>query len=362
MLRKISVITISLMSCLFCHAQALHDSIPVDTVLLDDGSLYMGQIADSLFNGQGMCIYPDGTVYQGSWKNGLWDGQGTLVYPDGDIYKGSFHNHKKEGTGTYIYNTGASYDGDWKDDVFNGQGKLLYEDGGVYQGTWKDDMKHGYGQLTTAGKRSYTGYFYNDEYLGWPFDTRIRRDSTLTDELKEWGFEQEPYIPPGPDVSMGLSYGFRSMLTYTIWIEFQNNFIYGFSLGANISPPVEGIHSGLGRTNMPKDIHLTGTYVSTQLLMDAGYRFRRMTFGAAAGFGIVRWYQNCKANTDSGQYFGSYNLKYGDAYYRTGYDGYKITYRGYMRYSIPINDKPKAHLYLGFGNDEKLFFGLGWAL
>ena len=44
------------------------------------------------------------------------------------------------------------------------------------------------------------------------------------------------------------------------------------------------------------------------------------------------------------------------------YDGYKITYRGYMRYSIPINDKPKAHLYLGFGNDEKLFFGLGWAL
>ena len=192
MICKVTVITVCLFASLTVTANNSNDSIPIDTLLLDDGSLYMGQLSDSLFNGHGLCIYGDGTVYEGDWKDGLWNGQGTLIYPDGDIYKGSFRNHAKEGNGTYIYNSGARYDGEWKDDRFNGKGKLLFEDGGVYDGEWKDDMKHGYGKLISPENgRSITGYFYYDEYLGMPFDTDIDADSTLTDELKEWGFKQE---------------------------------------------------------------------------------------------------------------------------------------------------------------------------
>lgn len=362
MIKKLSAITVILLSGMFCQAQVLPDSIPVDTVLLDDGSLYMGQIADSLFNGQGMCIYPDGTIYEGTWKDGLWDGNGVLVYPDGDIYKGSFSNHAKNGLGTYIYNTGARYDGEWKDDAFNGKGRLLYEDGGVYDGVWKNDMKHGYGQLTTSDKKSYTGYFYNDDYLGWPFETRIKRDSTLTDELRQWGFEQEEYVPQAPTLSTGLSYSMQSMLTFTFWIDYEKNFLYGFSLGANLSPPVEGKRTGRGWETLSRDIHMTGTFIAAQLLMDAGYKYRKMSFIASAGFGVRRWYINCKANTSPEQTFGSNDLKYGEPYYRVGDDGAQFVYRGYLRYRIDINNKPKAHVYLGYGNAESLFFGFGWIL
>lgn len=337
------------------------DSIPVDTVLLDDGSLYMGQIRDSLFNGYGICIYPDGTVYQGDWKDGLWEGQGTLVYPDGDIYKGEFHNHIKEGKGTYIYGSGARYDGEWKDDRFNGKGRLRFEDGGIYDGMWKDDMKHGYGKLTSQAGRSTTGYFYFDEFLGMPFDTTIDQDSTLTDELKEWGFEKEPKQPQS-FLSAGISYGFNNMLTATMWFESESALFFGLSIGFNAAPPVHGMHSGLGWQVMSKDIHMTGTYISPEFLADAGFKYKRLALVGAVGLGIVKRYQNCKADTNSGQYFGSYDMKYGDPYYRIGFEDQTIAYRGYVRYSIHIKNIPKAYLQLGYGNADKLFMGLGLIL
>ena len=47
------------------YAATPNDSITADTLLLDDGSLYIGQVRDSLLNGHGRCIFPDGTVYDG---------------------------------------------------------------------------------------------------------------------------------------------------------------------------------------------------------------------------------------------------------------------------------------------------------
>lgn len=353
---------ISLVICITAftagYARMLNDSIPVDTVMLDDGTLYMGQIQDSLFNGQGRCIYADGTVYEGEWKDGLWHGQGIVVYPDGDIYKGSFQNHVKQGNGTYMYASGARYDGQWKDDRFNGNGRLLFEDGGIYDGAWKDDMKHGYGKLTSSQGRSTTGYFYNDEYLGMPFDTEIVPDSTLTDELKAWGFKQQEHMAI-PYVAIGASYGFKGMVTGSIWFEYPKHFFWGISLGYNIDPPTRGINSGMGFQIYSTDIHTTGNYISSVFLVDGGIIIKKISLGGAFGMGLNCEYMNCKANNNSELYNTYYGLKYGDSYFRKSSAGIKVVYRGYAKYPIYIKKQPKAHVYLGYGNADGLFLGLG---
>lgn len=355
---RIIILSIYVLFCLSGYAGNWNDSIPVDTVLLDDGSLYMGQIRDSLFNGQGRCIYTDGTVYEGNWKDGLWDGQGIVVYPDGDIYKGEFHNHIKQGKGIYIYNSGARYEGEWKDDRFNGNGRLLFEDGGVYDGAWKDDMKHGYGKLTSPEGRSTNGFFYYDEFLGMPFDTEITRDSTMTEELQEWGFKQEP--PRGESgLSLGMTYGFKGMVTLSLWNKASDHFFYGISWGFNIDPPTKGpIIGGLGFKTFWNDIHFTGEYITSQYLIDAGCTFKKLSIGGSAGIGIVCTYLNCKANGSSDLYK-SYFIKYGQAYSRKGDNGHTLAWRGYLRYPIFSNKQPKAQMYLGYGNADGLFVGIG---
>ena len=361
-LHRVIVIT-ALLVCTAVRAAAAgyNDSIPNDTLLLDDGTLYMGQIRDSLFNGRGMCIYTDGTVYEGEWKDGLWDGQGTIVYPDGDIYKGSFSKHVKQGKGTYLYASGARYDGEWKNDRFNGKGKLLFEDGGTYDGAWKDDMKHGYGKLTSPEGHSTVGFFYNDEFLGMPFDTEIDQDSTLTDELKEWGFKHEPYHSKH-DISVGLSYGFTGMATCNLWLDYDEHIYWGTSVGINIDPPTRGpVVGGIGWNSFASDIHFTGEYVSSQYLMDLGYRYKKLSVGGGVGLGIISLYMNCRANGDA-QSYDYYLTSYSQAYSRKGNHGQLLVYRGYLRYTIHAKEKPKAHMYLGYGNADGMFLGIGLVL
>lgn len=356
-LHKLPYIIIFLISGIICKAQVLSDSIPVDTLLLDDGSLYMGQIADSLFNGHGTLIYADGTVYDGDWKDGLWDGQGTLVYPDGDLYKGSFRQHAKEGNGTYIYSSGARYDGEWKDDRFNGYGKLLFEDGGIYEGAWKEDKKHGYGKLITFEGRSHSGYFYNDEFLGMPFDTTIDPDSTLTDELKEWGFEHEEEIE-APKLTLAFSYSTKAMATLTMWMDFSGNTFWGFSIGAVLEPPMQGKDSGFAWSSHTNDVHFEGEYISSIYTIEAGYTFKDLSIGGALGFGFCKAYRNCRTNGSPDSYLNS-GINYGDAYYISLITGGSLVYRAYMRYPIKIKNRPKLSTYLGYGNSEGFFLGLG---
>lgn len=342
------------------YAATPNDSIPVDTLFLDDGSLYVGQVRDSLLNGRGMCIFPDGTVYDGEWKDGLWNGQGVVVYPDGDIYKGEFINHIKEGKGTYIYNSGARYDGEWKADMFNGQGRLLFEDGGTYEGAWKDDMKHGYGRLVSPEGQATTGYFYYDEYLGRPFDTEISIDSTMTQELIDWGFRQEdPHVKT--EVMWGVSYGSKGMITASLWHNTSTRFFYGATLGINLDPPTRGVTTvEIGFKSFTNDIHFTGEYISSEYMFDAGYNFikSRLSAGVSLGFGVRTLYMNCKAN-GTPDFYDAYTVDYGNAYTRKSHENLKPVYRGYLKYSFS-KEKPKAHMYLGYGSADGLFMGVSW--
>jgi Uncharacterized protein conserved in bacteria len=360
-LRSLSFLVLSLATCLSGHAGNPIDYISADTVLLEDGTLYMGQISDSLFNGTGRCIYADGTVYDGEWKDGLWDGQGTVIYPDGDIYQGEFRSNIREGKGTYTYHSGARYEGEWKNDRFNGQGLLIFSDGGRYNGAWKDDMKHGYGQLFSNDGESNVGFFYNDEFLGTPLDTEINKDSTLTEELESWGFKHEESRELA-NLEWGFSYSIKGMLTTSMWHNASDRFLYGLTIGLNIDPPTRGIQvGGMSFVNFLKDIHLTGDYISSQFLFDAGYKFLdRYAVCGSLGMGIRTAYMNCKANS-SPEMYDAYWIKYGDAYSRRGFDKLIVAYRAFFKYTIQ-KEKPKALLYLGYGNADGLFLGVSYYL
>ena len=358
---KIIILSVSILACLTGYAANPNDSIQADTILLDDGSMYIGEIRDSLSNGYGRCIYADGTIYEGDWKDGMWYGQGVVVYPDGDIYKGEFLNHIKEGKGTYYYGSGARYEGEWKNDMFNGSGKLFFEDGGRYDGAWKDDMKHGYGRLVSSDGHATTGYFYYDEYLGMPFDTEIVRDSVLTDELQSWGFHQEP--PRGfSGLSMGITYGSKGMATLTFIHNQSDHFFYGISLGYNIEPPTRGNRSiAIGFHSFANDIHFVGEYASSQYLIDLGLTFwKKFSVAGAFGFSNNNVYMNCRANGDP-YWYQYYSLEYGESYSRSSVEFMRLAYRGYVKYTFQ-KEQPKAQMYLGYGNCDGLFIGVGFNL
>ena len=166
-LKHFVILSILSVSFLVAHASDSNDATPQDTIWFDDGAWYVGEIADSMFNGYGKMFYPDSTVYEGDWKDGLWDGKGTVMFPDGDSYSGDFREHQFSGYGKYIYSDGAVYEGNWKDGLFNGAGTMHYADGSVYAGEWTNDRKNGIGvYFDSSTEALYEGVFSNDMYVG----------------------------------------------------------------------------------------------------------------------------------------------------------------------------------------------------
>ncbi len=335
------------------------DAAYPDTLVFDDGTFYMGEISDSLFNGQGKCIYPDGVIYEGSWKDGLWDGYGKVVYPDGDIYTGNFVKHKKEGKGTYFYNSGAKYEGEWKNDMFNGEGRLVFEDGGIYEGEWKNDRKHGLGRLTEHDGKKHIGYFFEDEFLGFPSDTYILDNVELTDDLREWGFRNVS-VSTDPIASIGLTYGTGNIATVGLCLDYSNQIFFGFSIGLNIDRPIKGINFNPPPYNAyANDKFAEGSFISTLFECDMGIMLEPLSIGVSGGIGLSNRYNKCQANAAPELYEGK-GLKAGDSYYNVQSDDVKFVYRGYLKRVITVKEKPRAKVSLGYGYPDGLFVGLGF--
>lgn len=60
-----------------------------DVILYYDGSLYVGQIKDSVPDGFGTICYSSGERYYGEWKNGLYNGTGAYYK---DYYSYPFYS------------------------------------------------------------------------------------------------------------------------------------------------------------------------------------------------------------------------------------------------------------------------------
>lgn len=118
----------------------------LDTLRLDDGSVYAGETQHGKAHGTGRLIEPSGTrtfgqfregqphgkvlvrygegselsTYEGTMSHGLLSGEGTLWYRNGDEYAGELHRGARHGTGTLTRSDGQELVGRWEHDEYLG--------------------------------------------------------------------------------------------------------------------------------------------------------------------------------------------------------------------------------------------------
>lgn len=102
---------------------------------------------------------PNGAVYVGQMKNDKFDGQGTMTFPDGAKYVGAFAGGKPNGQGTMDFPDKRKYVGEWKNGLFDGKGNLELPDGSRYVGQFVADKPNGEGVWTYADGSEDTGTF-----------------------------------------------------------------------------------------------------------------------------------------------------------------------------------------------------------
>lgn len=340
---------------------------PADTLFFDDGSWYLGEIADSMFNGYGKMVYADSTVYEGQWKNGLWDGKGEVRYPDGDVYTGEFKEHLMDGEGIYhFFSAGEKYDGRWSKGHFNGVGSYFFADGSSYTGMWENDMKEGLGVLYSAQENAvFKGYFHEDNYIGK--DPTESHSPTVSEPLNDNFFEDEEDFK----ISIGTSYGTRLAMGFQLLIESEKAF-GGLSLGFNTRSYTKGeateytdedgnYHKLIEWNQDMEDIYLEGTYPAFYIGGDYGRTWNRFSIGAMAGIGVNMAYRNCKAQTNRIFPVSTY-------YYKTKANKAMFAYRAYCRMKANSFDLKTDWdgvrtldliVNAGYGNIDGIFFGFG---
>ncbi|MBQ6490257.1 MAG: hypothetical protein IJI75_13655 [Solobacterium sp.] len=118
-----------------------------------DGTIYEGDIKESLPDGEGKLTLFDKTTYSGHFKNGILDGEVTITWYQWLLqprkeYHGAWKDGKCHGKGIMIYADRSVYDGQWENDERSGTGEMSYPDGRKYYGGWKHDIKFGIGKWT----------------------------------------------------------------------------------------------------------------------------------------------------------------------------------------------------------------------
>lgn len=370
-IKHVLIVAILSLSALSAHAfTQSHEPLVSDTVRFDDGSWYLGQISDSLFNGTGKMAYANGMIYEGEWSNGLWNGKGKLSYPDGDSYSGMFLNHEFHGLGTYTYANGAKYNGYWEHGMFNGAGTMEYADGSTYTGSWKDDMKDGLGVLYDAQTGVLLkGYFENDR-----FSHSISSPEQSTEQQAGTGAIQEnpdslnPYHCEG-DMLVGFSFGIEQLFSFYTDFYLTNSLFVGISLGFDPTRHEKGENSiqydsetGERITLVdwdwyPNEILTENTHNTFKLTAETGFSWKWFTLGASAGIGLKNTIRNCRSLEYNDSFF-----EPGTLYYRKKYDGVIFCYNVFSDIVVSrmINPFYACSMRVGYGNLEGFFMGIGF--
>ncbi len=139
------------------------------SILYTDNSIYKGRFAGKWQrSGLGTLLLPDGSKFVGNFSENKMKGKGRLIYPDGDYYEGEFDDDKPNGKGLIVKATeDVKYKGDFSDGLKNGIGEESLADGSVYEGQFVQDNKTGKGKFIWADQTVYEGDFCNNEIAGW---------------------------------------------------------------------------------------------------------------------------------------------------------------------------------------------------
>ncbi len=107
-----------------------------DKIELAEG-VYIGNIADNLFSGEGQFCFLDGVVYAGEWKKSKMNGDGSCSYPGVGIYKGEYTGALRNGNGTFTWDNGDTCTGKWVEDAMV-EGTYTFANGSAYEGTFSE--------------------------------------------------------------------------------------------------------------------------------------------------------------------------------------------------------------------------------
>ena len=368
--KHIVIIALLASNILSASAIMVQDTAPAiqDTIRFDDGSWYLGQIADSLFNGYGKMVYPDSTVYEGNWKDGLWNGKGELSYPDGDHYSGNFSNHRFSGYGTYLYANGDRYEGYWDNGMFNGPGTMDYADGSTYAGLWKDDMKEGLGVMYDARTQSlYKGYFVKDR-----FSHPVSDNSETPDNKPLLNPSPRPVVQDGRFhykglTNISLSYGLGQILSIHVHYHISDWFFAGGQLGLNMANYGIGEVSETTNDDTGEKVTLVEwdsymdevltehTYPFFKIAAECGVSWKRLSLGASVGLGLDNTVRNCRSKEGNDSYY-----EPGTLYFRSRTTGARFAYDIYTEF-VPKMNLPLIDISIraGYSNLDLFHLGLG---
>ena len=370
-LKHVIILSLLSLSAVAGQAQSLKD-----TVRFNDGSIYIGQIADSLFNGHGMMIYADSTVYEGEWKDGMWNGQGEIRYPDGDHYTGSFKDHEFSGYGKYFYADGGKYEGYWERGMYNGNGTMEYADGTIYSGEWKDDKKEGLGVLyMSSANNLLKGYFRNDYFYG-PIEQENNSDRVQI--IAQSGNPQTAaktkddgkfhYAQWNSRVTVSLSYGLGNIFAVHTDFHASEWFFVGGQLGFNTIDHTKGEVSVIYDNETGEKTTLVGwdwymdevlteeTFNMFKIAAECGVSWRRVSLGTALGLAVENCVRNCRSKEENDSFF-----EPGTFYYRTNITGAKFAYDIYTQYvfNVPLPFADYISIRAGYSNIDEFHMGIG---
>lgn len=120
-----------------------------DTIVYDDGSVYMGKVKNGKANdANGRMAYGDSKECVGAFVDDVLSGYGECIYPNGGRYVGTFVDGKRNGYGEFFMANGNIYKGDFVLGDLHGQGELLYAESGIiYKGNFEYNKIYGQGKI-----------------------------------------------------------------------------------------------------------------------------------------------------------------------------------------------------------------------
>jgi len=164
---KCNVSTTLLLSDGSTYIGSTHADIPFGKgkQQMANGNIYKGDFINGLRQGKGV-LTTKKFIYNGDWEKNLFHGDGKITYTSGESYNGSFKKGFKNGFGCFIQTPAYWYRGDWLNNIRHGQGIEKSEDG-LYNGDFQFGKKHGHGSITYNNGSTYEGKWLNNVRQGF---------------------------------------------------------------------------------------------------------------------------------------------------------------------------------------------------